>query len=266
MFIAYNLIMMTAVQSFAQLLTGDATSLGLSFGMFTLFAASFRLLAGRILGRFNDATVSIIGLSLLAVTVIGYQLSTIGIHLYVCRAVHGIGWALSGVAMMALIARLSPPVRVGEVMGYINGVNSITMVIFPTIGTTIVLVPTLEAFQFLFTIAFVVSLVACLLAGLVWHNSKHVRELTLKSSGKLIARPAMRPTLSVYLLCLSFGAILRYAPTIAYLHGVDNPGIYISVVAVGLFVGSTLWVVLCQIGEGSLCWELQGVLSHPQEY
>ncbi|MHA2424663.1 MAG: MFS transporter, partial [Candidatus Thorarchaeota archaeon] len=135
---AVNNFTISALQTFVEYISGDIASLGLSFGIFTLFAMLFRIISGSILGKVNDSLVLIFGAILILLAMIGYFISFSTTQIYIFRALHGVGFAFFNVAYYTMLVKAAPVSRTGEVIGYANSMNFVTMIFFPFIGSDIV--------------------------------------------------------------------------------------------------------------------------------
>ncbi|NWF96538.1 MAG: MFS transporter [Candidatus Thorarchaeota archaeon] len=238
-FMAHNLAL-SALQDFAKHVVGNESSLGLSFGVFAMSAVIFRLLSGKILGKVNDALVLTAGALLLVLSFGAYYVVMQEHLLYSVRALHGLGWAFTTVALATVLARAAPPSRMGFVMGVFAATNYVTMIVFPSVGSSLVTSLTDEAFRSLFIYTILLSILVLPCSMLVWYRTRGPTLFGLGSRGGLISRPALKPTLSAFLMCLGFGAVLSYTPTIAVMHGSDNPGLFISVLAAGQLVAAAI--------------------------
>lgn len=243
MFAAFNLIL-TALQSFVFFVSSDLSALGTSFGVFTLLAFLFRFVSGRLLEQNSTTLILALAQILLSFTLICYAVSGTVLHIYIVRALHGVAWALATVAIMTVVVQRSPQARVGEGLGYYNMVTSSAMMVFPAVGSAIVAVGTRDAYSLLFVVGCILSLMAGAVGFYVWHTDVSAHSSSTGHAAGLISRSSLRPTLSIFLLSLGFGAVLSYSTAIAVIHHVDNPGLYFTWFAgtmiVGYGIGGTL--------------------------
>lgn len=236
MFTAHNLIL-SALQDFVLYISGDTSALGISFGIFTGFAFMFRFISGRIIERSSVTLMLALGQVMLSVVFISYAALGAIIEIYVLRVFHGIAWALATVAIMTAVVQRSPPSRVGEGLGYYNGVNSFAMMVFPAVGSAMAMMNTHEAYDFLFTMTCAVSLVAIAVAVVIWRTNRPEQSSDAPHSGGFVSRAALRPSLSIFVLSFGFGAVLSYSPSIAAMHNVANSGLYFTWFAGSMVVG-----------------------------
>jgi len=243
MFAAFNLIL-TALQSFVLFVSSDPSALGTSFGIFTLLAFLFRFISGKLIEENSTTLMLAIGQIILSLVLICYAVSGTIFDIYIVRALHGIAWALATVAIMTVVVQRMPPSRVGEGLGYYNMVTSSTMMVFPAVGSAIVAVGTRGAYSLLFVVGCMLNLAAGAVAFSIWRTDSSESPPSTKRAAGLISRPSLRPTLSIFLLSLGFGAVLSYSPEIALIHHVDNPGLYFTWFAgtmmLGYIIGGTL--------------------------
>ncbi len=236
MFTAHNSIL-SALQGFVLFVSGDQIALGVSFGIFTGTAFLFRFVSGKIIERTSVTLMLALGQVMLSVVFISYAAVSAIIDIYVLRVFHGVSWALGTVAIMTAVVQRSPPSRVGEGLGYYNGVNSFAMMVFPAVGSAIVLVDTREAYNLLFAMTCTISVVAVAIAVVIWRGSHEKQSSDTPRSGGFVSRAALRPSLSIFVLSFGFGAVLSYSPSIAVMHAVANSGLYFTWFAGSMVVG-----------------------------
>jgi len=228
-----NNFTISSLQSYVEFISGDISALGISFGIFTFFAMLFRLVAGRLLGRVSDALVMVFGACLILLAMYGYYLSISTIEIYLMRALQGIGFAFFNVAYYTMLVKAAPDSRMGEVIGYANSMNFVTMIFFPFIGSAIVSDLTRASFELMFFIAIVGSAFVILASVILWGSTRTNKgqfEHTSTSSG-IIERKALLPTIAIIFVAFDIGVVMSYSPSLAPLHGVLNPGLYLTFLA-----------------------------------
>ncbi|MDF1540118.1 MAG: MFS transporter [Candidatus Thorarchaeota archaeon] len=238
LFSAYNLVL-SALQNYVLLVSGDTSTLGISFGVFTLAAVLSRFLSGWIIDRIDDAIALILANMILTVS-LGFYPMAMGITtIYVIRAVQGFGWALSTVTILTMIAENTESTRVSEALGYLNGFGSFSLLIFPVFGSWLVAINTLESFQLCFLIAFGISGISTGLSIYAWRTIPPAVTHEAPVAG-FPDRGVLSPTLSAFLLFIPLGVFLSYSPEIAVLNSIQNPGTFFSVYALAQILGSVL--------------------------
>jgi MFS family permease len=235
---AYNVVL-TALQDFILFISADASALGTSFGIFTLAAVLSRFLSGWILEKIDDAIALILGNLVVTIVLAAYPFAQHIIVIYAIRAIQGFGWALSTVTVLTMIAENTESSRVSVALGYLNVFGSLSLLMFPVLGSWIITIQSLETFRICFLLAFVISGMSTGLSVYAWKSIPPVITHDIPVSG-LPDRAMFRPTLSVFLLFISQGVLLSYSPEISILNGIDNPGVFFSVFASAQIIGSAL--------------------------
>ena len=91
-------------------------------------------LLGRLLKRFGEGRMVLIGLASAAVITAGFGLATSGWMIYVLIAANFLAFAV-GPSIQGLVSKASDPSAQGQAMGSLNAINSVMIVLGPLIGT-----------------------------------------------------------------------------------------------------------------------------------
>ena len=94
------------------------------------------LLLGKLLKRFGEARVALIGLTSGAIIYVAYGLVTHSGFLYLLILCNFLSFA-AGPSLQALISKAADPKEQGYTQGALNAINSIMIITAPVIGTTI---------------------------------------------------------------------------------------------------------------------------------
>ena len=226
---AYNLVF-TALQDYVLFISGDTQALGISFGIFLLSSVISRFLSGWILERIDDAIALIAGNIVLTIALGVYPIAAEASMIYTIRAVQGFGWALSTVTILTMIAENTQNERVSNALGYLNGFGSLSLLIFPALGSWIVTIESVETFSICFFTAFGISVLSSGLSIYVWRAIPPVISHDVPISG-FPERTVITPTASAFFLFMVFGILASYSPEIAQRNGVENPGIFFTIFA-----------------------------------
>ncbi len=198
-----------------------------------------RFLSGWILERIDDALALVVGNLLLTAALAAYAFSASATAIYVIRAVQGFGWALSTVTVMTMIAENTDKPRVSEAFGYLNVFGSISLLMFPLLGSWIVSIGTPTAFQTCFLLAAATSVVSTALSLYAWKSTPVILRHESPVTG-LPDKAIAKPTISVFFLFTTLGVLLSYSPEIASLNGIANPGVFFTAFAFAQVIGSAL--------------------------
>jgi len=233
---AYNLVL-TALQDYILFISGDASALGVSFGIFTLAAVLSRFLSGWIIEKIDDVLALVLGNIILTFALGLYPLTTNITIVYLIRAVQGFGWALSTVTILTMVVENTENSQVSKALGYLNGFGSLSLLLFPIFGSYLVVIKSLETFSVCFLSALGISVISTGLSIYAWRSTPSIVEHEIPVSG-LPNRDILIPTLSAFLIFMMLGVLLSYSPEIAVLNGIQNPGIFFSIFAFAQIIGS----------------------------
>ncbi len=243
LFFTINNFTITSLQSFIEYISGDMAALGISFGVFTLFAMLFRLVSGRLLESVKDKFVLILGSILILFAMYGYYSAYSIDEIYLMRALHGVGFAFFNVAYYTMLVKAAPESRTGEVIGYANAMNFVTMIYFPYLGSALISDMTRSSFDAMFLFAIIGSIVVVIAGVTLWRFTSYSGnqfEQSDSASHHIIERNALLPTLAIIFVSFDIGVVFSYSPSLAPLHGVTNPGLYLTFLALSQLVSAMI--------------------------
>lgn len=128
-----------SIPVFATELGVNAAGVGILVSGFAVARLITGPAAGRLVNRFGETRVLVPGTLLLAASSFGAGLAPNFETLLAMRAVGGIGSSMFTVGAMTLIYRVTPPDRVGTVIGYYQGAFQSGTVIGPVLGSLLTL-------------------------------------------------------------------------------------------------------------------------------
>jgi len=235
---AYNIVF-TALQDYVFFISDDRQALGISFGIFLFSAVISRILSGWILEKIDDAVALVAGNIVLTFTLGVYPFASVTAIIYAIRAIQGFGWALSTVTILTMITENTQNSRVSNALGYLNGFGSLSLMIFPALGSWIVAIESMETFTLCFVIAFMLSILSSGLSLYVWRIIPPIIEHDEPISG-FPERATITPTVSAFLLFMIYGILASYSPEIAARNNIENPGIFFTILAFAQIIGSVI--------------------------
>lgn len=237
---AFNFVL-TALQDYMTVISEDTALLGLSFGAFTLSSLSFRFVSGALQEKYGDRLILSIGLFIIAIVTLSYTVLILPIELIMLRAINGIGWAFASLSVFTLVVKLTPAEKTGKGIGYINAINSIGLLVLPALGSAITFGESISSFSFLFLLASLLNIVGI---PIIWisksKNGFDSKPENIENLSNFPMLKVIKPTLSIFLVCLALGAVYSYSPTLAEINGVENSGYYISAFALAQIIGSII--------------------------
>ena len=130
-------VLLGTVPLYVKHVGGSELQVGLVVGIFSAVSLCVRMPLGRACDEKGKRPFMLIGAIVLVLCGFVYsQAASVG-ALIGSRALHGIGWALFGTAVYALVAETIPARRRGEAMGYYGISSNIAMALGPAIGFAI---------------------------------------------------------------------------------------------------------------------------------
>ena len=217
----------------------DYAAIGAVLGAFTLSSTACRPLVGRAVDRWGNRWFLLGGALVFILGALGYAITTTFSGLLLLRFFHGLGPALFVTACYTQVSRLSPPHRLGEALTYITLANNVAMAVGPAGG--VYMARTLGFFTLCVAAAGIA--VCALLAG-AWPApaphpsivSQDANPDRVSVSPRASLRRIVLPVTVIFLALISFGSVMSFFPLLAAAHGVDNPGVFFTVMAVTLIL------------------------------
>jgi MFS family permease len=153
------------------------------------------------------------------------------------RVFQGIGWALFLTASYTLVANISPEAHLGESLSYFYVAFNLASALGPLLGMFLIN-------HFSFTLLFLVC-VGLSLCSLFAANKLERRQLApLRESsiedGFFLSRKAIPPSIINFFSLFIWGGLVAFFPLHAINHGVANPGLFFTTVAIMLMLGRAL--------------------------
>ena len=218
-------------------LGSNEEEIGILVGVFTLSSVVLRPFVGRALLRFPEKKFMMIGALLFALTSVAYVIAPPFWPLLIVRFFQGIGFAFFHTASMTLIANIGPETHRGQSLSYFNLAFTISGALAPPLGIFLIN-------HFSFTLLFLVcgGLSLCSLFITTQLRMKQFAPPKDSSIEKnpLFSQKALPPS---FINCFSFfiwGALTAFFPLYAIDHGMENPGLFFTTIAIMLILGRSL--------------------------
>lgn len=227
-FLGFQMLLPTLPVYAKQLGGGDASA-GLVIGLFTFSAVLIRPFAGQALDYYGRKGIFILGFLLFAACVLAYIWAPSLIILLLIRFIHGFGWGLTSTSASTVATDLIPKSRLGEGMGYYGLAGTLSMAIAPTLGLFIMN-------RFGFSLLFLVSAALVILSAIVALMINYQKVSGAKTKKSLIEKSALRPTLVIFFITMTYGAIVSFLALYAAQQGIKNIGPFFSVYAIALMI------------------------------
>lgn len=206
---------------------GTKSEIGLIIGVFTISAVLLRPHLGREVDRRGRKNILIAGLLVFLLSMLLYDYARSVASLLLLRVLHGIGWGAATTAATTLIADIAPPRRRGEAMGFFGMAANVAMAIGPMLS---IMLLDATSFTLLFAISAAVALVSLLLVLPVSET------IIAHPETPLFSREAFFPSSIMFIVTLTYGAIVSFLPLFAREQGIANPGVFFTVFAITLIL------------------------------
>ena len=211
-------------------LGGDKSLAGLIIGVFTFSALLIRPFTGFVIDRFGRKWVLIsaaLGFSLIYSFHLG--ITTI-FGLLMVRFVHGFAWGTVSTTSSTFVVDLIPPKRRGEGIGYFGLAMPLAMAVGPLLGLTLMRSSGYEG-MFLWGAVFCMLAFSMLLFIKYPVFRSHTNSFSFK---RLISTKTLPVSLIMLMVMLSYGGMISYITLYAVEIGIDRPGLFFTIYAVGL--------------------------------
>lgn len=217
----------------------DYAAIGMVLGAFTVSSTVCRPLVGRAVDRWGERWFLLGGALVFILGALGYVVTTTFPGLLLLRLFHGLGPALFVTACYTQVSRLSPPQRLGEALTYITLANNVAMALGPAGGVYMA-----KAVGFSPLCLAAAGIAVCALLAGVWPTPTPLAASAARKANPDRAAVSLReslrrialPVTVIFLALMSFGSVMSFFPLLAAAHGVDNPGVFFTVMAVTLIL------------------------------
>ncbi|MGI6412589.1 MAG: MFS transporter [Syntrophomonadaceae bacterium] len=254
-------VLLPTLPVYLSLIGGSQQDVGFAMGAFTICAMVVRPIAGWLVDTYGRKRVITLGMFLLFAVSGLYRLSTLPIMIIAARGLHGLAFGVVGTAVSTLVVDILPKTRLTEGMGYFGLTTSLSMSIAPIIGFWLA---DNMGYPALFLWIVAMSLVALILSLPV----KEVSFTRNTSEGyfahiwaNLLERSSIPASSVMFLIAVVYGSVLSFIALYALESGIDNIGVFFTVMAVSTLIsrplsgrwadrGGTSQVIL--IGQGGV--------------
>lgn len=227
------------ITKYAIQLGASLTVAGVIAGLFSITALLGRPLGGVISDRFNKKRILVIATTVLAVAALGYSFSVNIPLLTSFRILHGMGFAVSGTANVALVTSYIPRDRMGEGIGYYGLGQIIATALGPNIG---LIIGNIYGFNITFLVSSIILFIAAALMTRIQYKKPDTRRSDIKLPHKkivfqdLIATEILPLALIGGIFSMSNGLVNSFLVLVGEERGIKNITLYFTVNAICLFI------------------------------
>jgi predicted MFS family arabinose efflux permease len=218
-------------------LGSEETEIGVLIGSFSASSLILRPFIGRRLLKTPERSFMIAGAGLFGLTSVAYLLAPPFWPFFMVRIFQGIGYAFFTTASFTLIANISPEAHRGQSVSYYFLGYNVSLAVGPPLGMLLIN-------QFGFTVLFLVCIGLSLCTLLITNKLRGRQVAPLEDSSIedsfLLSRNVLRPSvISFFWFCI-WGALTTFFPLYAVNHGMANPGLFFTIIAIMLILGRSL--------------------------
>ncbi len=229
-FFGFQMLMPT-LPVYVEKLGGSESAAGFVIGIFAISAVVIRPFAGRAIDIYGRKGIFLTGLGIFLISVLAYNWMPTVLLLMIFRLIHGFGWGASSTASGTIASDIIPRRRLAEGMGYFGLAGDIAMAVGPAFG---LFLTGSRGFPALFFSSGTAILVAMLLAFLITYRPASRVEHKVRTA--FFERSAFRPSLVMFFVTMTFGAIVSFLALFAGQLGIANVGLFFTVYAVALML------------------------------
>jgi MFS family permease len=218
-------------------LGSNEVEIGVLIGIFFFCSLVLRPFVGKALIRTPEKKFMITGSLLYALASLAYLLAPPFWPLLIVRVFQGIGFAFFHTASFTLIANISPEAHRGQSLSYFALAMSISGALGPSVGIFLIN-------HFSFTLLFLVCSGLSFCSLFITYRLGRRQVVPLQDSsiedGFLLSRKALPPSVINSLSLFVWGALTAFFPLYAINHGVANPGLFFTTIAIMLILGRAI--------------------------
>jgi len=211
--------------------------IGVLVGSFFFSSVVLRPFVGKTLLKIHEKTFMFIGALLFALTSLAYLLAPPFWPFLIVRVFQGIGFAFFLTASYTFVANISPGDHMGESLSYFYVTFNLAGALGPLLGMFLI-----NYFNFttLFLVCVGLSLCSLFAANKLGRRQVAPLRESFIEDGFFLSRKAIPPSIINSFSLFIWGGLITFFPLYAIHHGVANPGIFFTTVAIMLILGRAL--------------------------
>ena len=222
-------------------LGSNEVEIGILIGSFAVSSLVLRPFVGKALLKIPEKTFMIAGALLFAFTSLAYLFVSPFWPFLMVRVFQGIGYAFFNTASFTLIANISSEAHRGQSFSYFYLAFNVSSALAPPLGMFLI---NHFGFTLLFLVCIGLSLCSLFIANKLGRREVTPLENSSVEDGFLLSRKALPPSIIGFFPFFIWGALAAFFPLYAINHGVANPGLFFTAIAI--------MIILCRALGGKI--------------
>ncbi len=211
--------------------------IGVLIGSFAVSSLLLRPIVGRSLLRIPEKPFMMAGAVFFAFGSVAYLFAPPFWPFFFVRILQGIGFACFSTASFTFIANISPEGRRGQSLGYFILAFTLSGALAPPLAMLLI---NRYGFTHLFLICLGLSICSLFIAYKLRKREVPPSQAPSVNDGFILSRKALQPSIMGFFPFFIWGALTTFFPIYAIQHGMTNPGLFFSIVAIVLILGRVL--------------------------
>jgi MFS family permease len=213
------------------------TEIGVLIGIFFFSSLVLRPFIGRALLRVHEKIFMIAGALLFALTSVGYLFAPPFWPFLIVRLLQGIGFAFFHTASYTMIANISPKAQLGQSLSYFYLGFNLSGALAPPLGMFLI---NHFSFTYLFLVCLGLSLCSLFITNRLRRKQVAPQQDSSIEDNSFLSREALPPSIVSLITLFIWGALSAFFPLYAINHGMANPGLFFTTIAIMLILGRAL--------------------------
>ena len=232
-----NHILLPTLPIYLSRLQSKETEIGVLIGVFTVSSLVLRPFTGKVLLRTPEKKMLILGALLFGLASTGYLVAPPFWPFFFVRVFQGIGYAFFYTASFTLIANISPEAHRGQSLSYFLLALNFSLALGPSLGMYLI-----NRFDFttLFLICLGLSLSSLFIISRLGKRDVVPLQDSSLASSFFVSRKALPASVMGFFFFFIWGGLTAFFPLYAVNHGVANPGLFFTMIAVMLILSRAL--------------------------
>ncbi|PKM85563.1 MAG: arabinose ABC transporter permease [Firmicutes bacterium HGW-Firmicutes-11] len=232
-------MLMATLPLYANELSGSNVLAGMMITSLTISALLFRPVFGPLIDTRGRKLILVTGAVLFVVVSLSYQFAQTVLLLIMLRFVNGIGFSAHTSAAGTIISDLTPKGRLSEGIGYYG----ISVIMGTAIGPALGIYFARETgYSTLFLVVFIFWLVALIISLFINYEKKEPKapDIGVRKKEKFVERTAILPSLLMFFVSLTFGAVITFLPSYGVARDIVGIGVFFTVYSITVLISRLL--------------------------